>query len=298
MFARSGATVGKTLLYKKNFGKSIFAGYLIRYVANTEIVLPEYVFLFTHTENYRNFIESTKKGTAQPNINAQEYGNLKIPVPTLDEQEQIIDEFEEIIKEKISACDASIKNKFLEMFSGVEEKISLEKISEIIQGTSPKSEFYNENGEGLGFYQGKKDFGEIYLNEPTIWTKNFVKISIQNDILMSVRAPVGDVNINNFEKICIGRGLAAIRIENNFLRNFVFYYLYYNKEKISGHRGSTFDSISGDEIKKILIPVPPKEMQEKFAEYVLTVEEEKKSALESKKILSAERENLVEKYFK
>ena len=304
LFARSGATVGKTFLYKKIYGDAIFAGYLIRYVADTKIILPEYVFQFTRTDFYKNFVENTKKGMTQPNINAQDYGNLKIPVPTLEEQKKIVLEFAAIdekisdCEEKINLCEASIKNKFLEMFGGIEEKISLEKISEIIQGTSPKSEFYNENGEGLGFYQGKKDFGEIYLNEPTIWTKNFVKISIQNDILMSVRAPVGDVNINNFEKICIGRGLAAIRIENNFLRNFVFYYLYYNKEKISGHRGSTFDSISGDEIKKFLIPNPPKEKQEKFAEFVKSVEDEKVAAQIHIEELKLAREKLAEKYFR
>ena len=173
------------------------------------------------------------------------------------------------------------------------------KIAEIIQGTSPKSEFYNENGEGLPFYQGKKDFGEIYLNKSTIWTKNFIKNSIQNDILMSVRAPVGDVNKNPFEKICIGRGLAAIRCFDSEMQDYIFYYLRFSKKMITGHKGSTFDSISGDEIRNLKIPVPPLEEQKKIVSEFEEIDEKIETARkEDKEKFLAEREKLVEKYFR
>lgn len=269
-----------------------------------KILLPRYLFLILSQDYFFDFVMADIKGLKMPRGDKKNILNFKFPMPTLEEQKKIIGEFSELdekilqCEEKISACDLAIKNKFSEMFGGVEEKISLEKIAEIIQGTSPKSEFYNENGEGLPFYQGKKDFGEIYLKEPTTWTKNFIKISIQNDILMSVRAPVGDVNKNPFEKICIGRGLAAIRSYEKILQDFLFYFLRFNKEKISGHAGTTFDSISGDELKKILIPMPPKEMQEKFAEIVSSAEEEKNSAKNLREKYLSEREALAEKYFR
>ena len=76
----------------------------------------------------------------------------------------------------------------------------LGEVAEIIAGQSPRSEFYNGSEKGLPFYQGKKEFGDIYLSTPTIWTERITKQSIKNDILMSVRAPVGNVNINPFEK--------------------------------------------------------------------------------------------------
>ena len=269
-------------------------------IANEKFILPEFLFYFCLQFNF----ESLNQQLTLPSLARKDLYKILMPVPSIEEQKKIVEEFK-LIDEKISAQekiisdgDLKIKNKFAEMFSDVEEKIYLEKISEIIQGTSPKSEFYNEIGEGFPFYQGKKDFGEKFLNPPTVWTTNAIKFSIQNDILMSVRAPVGDVNKNPFEKICIGRGLAAIRCNEKILQDFIFYYLHFNQEKISGHKGSTFDSISGDEIKKILIPVPPKEIQEKFSKFVLEVEGEKNLAIESKKILEVERENLVEKYFK
>jgi len=73
--------------------------------------------------------------------------------------------------------------------------VKLGDITKVIAGQSPKSENYNDKENGLPFYQGKKDFGRKYLKEPTVWTTQVTKKSIKNDILMSVRAPVGDVNI-------------------------------------------------------------------------------------------------------
>ncbi len=86
------------------------------------------------------------------------------------------------------------------------ELVKLGDVCEVIAGQSPESEHYNEEQKGLPFYQGKKDFGDIFLNNPVWRQQKRPKESVKNDILMSVRAPVGDVNINPFEKICIGRG--------------------------------------------------------------------------------------------
>ncbi len=92
--------------------------------------------------------------------------------------------------------------------------VPLGELAQIISGQSPKSKYYNIDQKGLPFYQGKKEFEEMYLGEPIKWTTSITKKAIPDDILMSVRAPVGPVNITKKE-ICIGRGLAAIRI--NFL---------------------------------------------------------------------------------
>lgn len=83
LFARSGATVGKTLRYRKSFGRCIYAGYLIRLIPDQSQVLPDYVYYFTKTDYYRSFIESNMKTVAQPNINAQQYGELKICIPPI-----------------------------------------------------------------------------------------------------------------------------------------------------------------------------------------------------------------------
>ncbi|MDO9215551.1 MAG: restriction endonuclease subunit S [Methylococcales bacterium] len=142
--------------------------------------------------------------------------------------------------------------------------VKLGEVSEVIAGQSPESEYYNEEKKGLAFYQGKKDFGKIYLNNPAVWTTKITKESIKSDILMSVRAPVGDVNINPFEKICIGRGLAVIRSNNSDLRKYLFEFINQNQFLFKGNKGTTFDSISTDDLRQIKIPFPPTDIQQKI----------------------------------
>ena len=89
LFARSGATVGKTFCFnKKRYGEAIYAGYLIRMIPDKKRVLPIYVFYYTKTDYYISFISKAQKAVAQPNINAQEYGDLKICVPPIELQNQ------------------------------------------------------------------------------------------------------------------------------------------------------------------------------------------------------------------
>jgi len=90
LLARSGATVGKNFYYTKNFGKAIYAGYLIRLQVDREIAEPKYIYHYLNSSDYNNFISNTKSGGSQPNINAQQYGSFKIPVPSLEEQARIV----------------------------------------------------------------------------------------------------------------------------------------------------------------------------------------------------------------
>lgn len=109
LFARTGATVGKTYRYRKTDGKAIYAGYLIRMIPNIDKVLPDYVFYFTKTDYYKYFIENTKRTVAQPNINSKEYGDLLICVPPLELQRQFVNFVNQVDKSKffifrIQAC--------------------------------------------------------------------------------------------------------------------------------------------------------------------------------------------------
>ncbi len=91
LFARTGATVGKTLVYRSEMGKCLFAGYLIRYRLNESIVSSQFMFHFTHSTRYYKWIQSSLTTGAQPNISAQRYNVLEIPVPSLSEQQRIVD---------------------------------------------------------------------------------------------------------------------------------------------------------------------------------------------------------------
>jgi type I restriction enzyme S subunit len=148
------------------------------------------------------------------------------------------------------------------MSAGWEIK-NLGDVCEVIAGQSPKSTFYNKVGEGMPFYQGKKDFTEKYIGEPTTWTTKITKEAQKNDILMSVRAPVGPVNFST-QKICIGRGLAAIRAGNAIDKEFLFYFLLKHQNEIVGNAGAVFNSINKKQIGEIQLPVPPLEEQRRI----------------------------------
>ena len=90
LFARTGATVGKTLVYRSNFGKCLFAGYLIRYRARKQVVFPQYLLHFTHSTKYYNWVSASLAVGAQPNISAQRYNQLQFPLPPLSEQQRIV----------------------------------------------------------------------------------------------------------------------------------------------------------------------------------------------------------------
>ena len=114
LFARTGNTVGKTYLHKS--GKMIFAGYLIRYRLNKELMLPQFVFAYTHTNQYYDWVDKTKKVGAQPNISAAQYDSMPIPVPQKDAQMKFVAIAEQADKSKfelrksIDAIDKVIRS--------------------------------------------------------------------------------------------------------------------------------------------------------------------------------------------
>lgn len=148
-----------------------------------------------------------------------------------------------------------------------------ERVAEIIMGQSPPSSTYNDRGVGLPFLQGKAEFGEIYPI-PKIYTSRPTKIAEKNDILISVRAPVGEVNLAP-SKCCIGRGLSAIRPKPSKLDyKFAFYYFKQaNHQLLAMATGSTFGAVKKEDLISFLIPLPPLPEQQKIAEILSTVDE-------------------------
>lgn len=133
---------------------------------------------------------------------------------------------------------------------------TLEQISEIILGQSPPSSTYNIDGKGLPFYQGKLEFGETYP-KPRKWCTAPKKIAERGDVLISVRAPVGPTNICP-EKSCVGRGLSAIRGLGGIEPLFVLHLMRTFEDEIAGKgTGTTFDAITGNQLRTFEIPLPP-----------------------------------------
>lgn len=132
----------------------------------------------------------------------------------------------------------------------------LKDLVDIQMGQSPDSKFYNNDKIGLPFYQGKADFGRINPI-PKIWCSKSKKEAKPNDILISVRAPVGDLNINN-EQSCIGRGLAAITCKSDVDMMYLYYHLKYLKPQLRHiSTGSTFESINRSQLEKLIIDYKP-----------------------------------------
>lgn len=109
LFARTGATVGKTYLHQKSNIKCIYAGYLIRFIPNIDIINPLYAFHFTKTQYYHDFVAQAQRAVAQPNINAQQYSNLPLPLPPLSLQQSFAAKVSAIEAQK-QAIAQSIKD--------------------------------------------------------------------------------------------------------------------------------------------------------------------------------------------
>lgn len=135
----------------------------------------------------------------------------------------------------------------------------------INMGQSPDSSTYNEKGDGIPFFQGNADFGEVTPNV-RIWCTAPTKIAQKDDILISVRAPIGALNIANTE-CCIGRGLAALTPNKRLCSGKYLWYALSGKvtELNSKGTGSTFKAINKSVLAETEVPLPPLETQRHIA---------------------------------
>jgi len=173
---------------------------------------------------------------------------------------EIIEKFKEFQEKTGKHCELYIED--IEF----EEK-TLNNICLITMGQSPKGEYLNKNGEGIPFYQGKTDYGDIYLDKPSTWTIKSKKEAKKNDILISLRAPAGSINIANID-LSIGRGLASIRCSDKVALFYLYYYLKNNEMKISNdnENGGFFSSMNKDYLYDISVPIP-KDLNKIYSSY-------------------------------
>ena len=146
------------------------------------------------------------------------------------------------------------------------EYIPLKEVCKINMGQSPDSSSYNYNKDGIPFFQGNADFGEKYPIT-RIWCSNPTKVAQKNDILISVRAPIGAVNYAK-EESCIGRGLAALTPNGNKVSlEFIYWLLKGKKEELNNKgTGSTFKAIGRKVLEEIMVPNIELSQKYKYAE--------------------------------
>lgn len=258
-------TMGRIAIIPKNCKPGVINQALLKISPEISKIIPEYLKAILDSEIIQNKYFKNTLGTGMQNVSSiKNLKNIMIPLPNMKEQERIVAEvngYQKVIegaKQIINNYKLSVK---------AEDDTPIRKLvdcAEIIAGQSPDSCHYNTKSNGLPFYQGKSGFGDYYLKDPLLWTSKSTKIAEKDDILMSVRAPVGPVNIAPF-KVCIGRGLAAIRPKNNLSYLYLFYYLYSNQHIINQKSlGSTFEGITRRDIEDIVIPLPSLEDQNRI----------------------------------
>lgn len=166
---------------------------------------------------------------------------------------------------------------------------------DINMGQSPKSEFYNDNKEGLPFLQGNRTFGFKYPYYDTYCT-DIKKVAEVGDVIFSVRAPVGDVNITT-EKICIGRGIASLKMKNG--NQEYLYYLLRNYKKYIENResGTVFGSINRKGLEELVLPFPNSEKQNKIAKVLSSLDEKIELNNEMNKTLEEMAQALFKRWF-
>ena len=181
------------------------------------------------------------------------------------------------------------------------KQVNLSDICEIIMGQSPDSKSYNDESKGMPFFQGKIDFGDKYTNV-TKWTTEPNKVVPKNSVLMSVRAPVGPVNIANVE-CCLGRGLCGINANSSITNNnFIYNALKLQEKQISEMgTGSTFNAITKNNVYNIKLPYASIEKYDLFSDFVEYLDKSKfaiKDSINKLKILYINKEYICKMILK
>jgi len=278
---------------------------IITIVPNRENV--DITFLYYELKSLKSTLKQYLRSTTQSNLNAEIVKGLKMAIPPFPEQQKIA-EILSHVDNLLESLDALISKK-KNIKQGLMQKLLTRgightrfkmtkigeipeewevvnmgdnKVSEIIMGQSPPSSFYNTSGEGMPFLQGNADFGETYPHR-SIYSTKPLKIAEKGDILLSVRAPVGELNISGF-KCIIGRGLAAIRCEDKKTHSkYLYYYLKFTVNRLrSLSAGSTFKAVGKDTLSNFEICLPDFEEQQKIAE-ILSDADREIEALEQKR---------------
>jgi type I restriction enzyme S subunit len=292
-----GFIIGAPLLMKNMDGKYVYSMDLTKLIFNKAKVDGIFLFYYLTYPSIRIRMKASAQGTNVLHLNHVIVSNFFIPLPPLQEQQKIaeilltVDKAIQKTNEIIAKTERLKKGLMQELlakgigheeFKDTEigripkdwevEKLGNKEFAEIIMGQSPPSSTYNREGKGLPFLQGKMEFGDIHPS-PILYCSQPIKIAEPNDILISVRAPVGDVNVARY-RLCIGRGLAAIRFNLNRASHW-FYFYYFQKIKNfleNLGKGSTFKAITKEDLENLKVPYPSFFEQQKIAEILSTVD--------------------------
>ena len=242
-------------------------------------VLPEYLVYYFHTRlgQHKLLANASQVGVPALARASTTFQKIEIDIPDVLYQKKIVN-FLEAIRRKIELNNQINKN-LQEQAQTIYSAIFVDNadvawplgvlsdIANITMGQSPQGDTYNEDGVGTVFFQGRAEFGFRF---PTrrLYTTDPKRMARTNDVLMSVRAPVGDINVA-YEPCCIGRGLGAIHSKDGN-QSFVLYTMFALREQLDvfNGEGTVFGSINRNALNSMSIHIPPMEQIERFEQLV------------------------------
>ncbi len=227
----------------------------------------DFLFLYYLLKYNKDNIENMGSGTTFKEVSGKTMREIVVKVPKTIEEQRRISEILGAIDDKIEENEKINKN-LEDQAKTIYDKLIIQDmnncwasgvlsdIATITMGQSPKGDTYNEDGHGTVFFQGRAEFGFRF---PTrrLYTTDPKRMSQCNDALMSVRAPVGDMNVA-YEECCIGRGLAAIHSKDNH-QSFVLYTMFALRKQLNvfNGEGTVFGSINRDSLNSMPLMIPP-----------------------------------------
>lgn len=243
--------------------------------ANESIIDTDYLYYLVKLKVVE--LKHNSHGSVFDTITRDTFNGIEVDIPSKPTQRQIgrllskLDEKIELNDKINNNLQQQAQAIYYDLFStnccDDWEQGVLSNIAEITMGQSPSGDSYNENRTGTVFFQGRAEFGTRF---PTIrlYTTEPKRLARENDILMSVRAPVGDLNIAH-EDCCIGRGLAAIRSKTG-QQSFLLYSLLSLRPQLNvfNGEGTVFGSINRDSLNKLPLTIPDKEAITRFESIV------------------------------
>ena len=238
-----------------------------------DVLDNEYLLYFLQSSIGQSLLKARETGTTVTGIKQAEFRKIQIDIPEIGVQkkiggflgllEQKIELNNKINKNLEQQAQAIYQQMFIDNASSDWTEGTLSDIADITMGQSPSGSSYNEDGNGTIFFQGRAEFGfrfptvRLYTTEPK-------RIACANDTLMSVRAPVGDLNVAHID-CCIGRGLAAIHSKNNH-QSFVLYTMLSLKNQLDvfNGEGTVFGSINRNSLNEMALLIPSSEKLDEF----------------------------------
>ena len=223
---------------------------------------PKFIYFKFQMIDWRSYNEAS----GVPSLNASTIENIEISIPDYAEQHAIASTLSDVdmllaAQDKLFAKKRNIKQAAMQLlltgkqrlpgFTGEWGMKQLGDIAEIVMGQSPSSSNYNVKGLGLPLIQGNADISDRKTIR-RIFTTEITKRGKCGDILMSVRAPVGEISLAAFD-VCLGRGVCAIRYANDYL----YHYLISQEPSWARlSKGSTFDSVNSADVNALEVCLP------------------------------------------